>query len=309
MLQRPWLTPLVVAFACIANGWLALAKILPSLLPGSPPGHQALYTAGEAPVPVGWTVRLNDMPLGWAIARAHRDAEGRMIVDSRLQLVRLPVEDISPPWMAVIMRQVMPKGGDLSVDASNRITIDAAGDLRSFRSVVAVPGLAERLVLDGTVDGGSVRIRARAGEVRYETTRHLPDRMMISDEFSPMASIPGLHEGRRWTVPVYSPLRTGRAQLEILHAEVEAERSIYWDHHLVRVHPVVYREDPSSHHEPRCRLWVDRTGRVLRQESALLGSRLTFERKTDEAAALLAAGLATDAADALPDAVGEEPNP
>jgi hypothetical protein len=60
------------------------------------------------------------------------------------------------------------------------------------------------------------------------------------------------------------------------------------------VHPVAYREDPASHREPRSRLWVDRTGRVLRQEATLLGSKLSFIRRSDEAAARLAATLAEE---------------
>jgi len=128
-----------------------------------------------------------------------------------------------------------------------------------------------------------------AGEARYETTRHLPTTAMIGDELSPQATLPDLYEGRRWTVPVYSPLRPGQSPLEILHAEVTGEETIFWEDSLVRTHVVSYREDPSSNREPRCRLWVDRTGRVLRQEAALLGARVAFVRRPDSEAARLAA--------------------
>jgi hypothetical protein len=59
----------------------------------------------------------------------------------------------------------------------------------------------------------------------------------------------------------------------------------------VRVHVVTYREDPSSPREPRCRLWVDRSGRVLKHESAILGSKLEFVRRSDDDAARLVAML------------------
>lgn len=39
---------------------------------------------------------------------------------------------------------------------------------------------------------------------------------------------------------------------------------------------------------PRCRLWVDTAGRVLKQESQLLGSRLTFLRLPDDEALRIA---------------------
>jgi len=294
MLHRPWFTPIVLIFWCVTSGWLLVEKILPSLSPGSPPGYQAIYTSDSGLIPVAWTVQWNDRPLGWAIAESQRTAQGGLLVDSRLHFDRLPLDEIVPAWTTLLVRKALPKGGGLTFDARGRLAIDAAGDLRSFMSTVNVPGSPERVLLNGTVDEGTVRVQVQAGEMRYETTRHLPDRMMLGDELSPQATMPGLFEGRRWTVPIYSPLRTGGTPIEILHAEVGPEETIYWEGRLVRVHRVAYREDPASHREPRSRLWVDRTGRVLRQEAMLLGSKLTFVRRSDEAAARLAATLAEE---------------
>ena len=293
MLQRPWFTTFVVVFWCLTSGWLLVEKILPSLSPGSPPGYQAMYTSDAGLVPVAWTVQWDDRPLGWAIAESRRTALGGLLVDSRMHFDRLPLDEIMPAWTSLLVRKALPKGG-LTFDARGRLSIDAAGDLRSFMSLVNVPGSSEQVLLNGTVDSGTVRVHVQAGEMRYETTRHLPDQMMIGDELSPQATMLGLHEGRRWTVPVYSPLRAGSAPLEILHAEVGPVETIYWEGRLVRVHPVAYREDPASHREPRSRMWVDLAGRVLRQEATLLGSKLSFIRRSDEAAARLAATLAEE---------------
>ena len=123
--------------------------------------------------------------------------------------------------------------------------------------------------------------------------------LTLGDELSPQATIPGLTMGRHWTVPVYSPLRPGQTPIEILHAEVIGEETIYWEDGLVRAHIVAYRDDPTSDREPRCRLWVDRTGRVLRQEAAMLGARVAFVRQSDADAARLAAS----------DALAKEPPP
>lgn len=292
MLQRPWLTPFVVVFWCLTSGWLFVEKILPSLSPGSPPGHQALYASGGGLIPVAWTVHVNDDPLGWAITEARRTPLGGLRIDNRMHFDRVPLEDIVPAWMRLMVRKAVPKSGMLTFDARGEIAIDAAGRLRTFTSVVDVPGSTEQVHLSGIVDSGTVRVQVQAGEMQYETTRHLPDHFMIGDELSPQASMPGLYEGRRWTVPIYSPLRAASSPMEILHAEVGPEETIYWEGHLAWVHAVTYREDPSGHREPRCRLWVDRTGRVLRQESSLLGSRLVFVRRSDEAAAQLSATLA-----------------
>jgi hypothetical protein len=308
MLQRPWFTPIVVVFWCLTTGWLFVEKILPSLSPGSPPGYQAMYTAEAGLIPVAWTVEWRDRPLGWSIAESERTALGGLLVDSRMHFDRLPLDEIMPTWTSLLVRKAFPKDG-LTFDARGRLTIDAAGDLRSFMSIVSVPGSSEQVLLNGTVDAGTVRVQVQAGEMRYETTRHLPDRMLIGDELSPQAMMPGLYEGRRWTVPVYSPLRPGQAPVEILHAHVAAEEALYWGDALVRVNVVHYRDDPAGHHEPRCRLWVDRSGKVLKQESVLLGSRLVFMRRTDEAAERLLSTVGIEPSGLEPPAdAAEEPS-
>lgn len=303
MLQRPIFTPVVIGFWCITTGWLTVAKILPAWQPGNPPGQQALYASGSRLVPVAWTVSCRDEPIGWALTQTTRSVNRGIVVDSHLHFERLPWDEMLPGWATLLMQRLVPDGESAAFDARGRLAIDERGQLSSFSSVVNLPGTNQPLVLTGAVDAGSVTINVAAGELRYEATRHLPSTMMIGDELSPQATLPGLHQGRRWTVPVYSPLRAGRSPLEILHAEVGSEETIYWEGSLVQAHVVTYRDDPTSDREPRCRLWVDRSGRVLRQEAALLGTEVVFVRRSDEEAARMAA--AEDAADS-PD---DQPNP
>ena len=289
MLQRPLLTPIVVGFWLVTSGWLVVTKILPSLSPGSPPGQQALYVSGDRPIPVAWSVHWNEQPVGWALATATRQTDGGLVVESRLQFEKLPLDEMLPGWAGLLVRRVVHDTAPASFSARGRLEIDALGQLQAFTSRVALPGAVDDVLLLGTVDDGEVDVTIEAGGMTYETTRHLPTHVMIGDELSPQASLPGLYEGRRWTIPVYSPLRPGHSPLEILHAEVGPEEALYWEEGLVRVHVVAYREDPSSHREPRCRLWVDRSGRVLKQEAVLFGTRMTFLRRTDEAAEWLVA--------------------
>jgi hypothetical protein len=302
MVERPLLTPIVVAFWCLTSGWLLVEKILPTLAPGSPPGQQAFYTAGNRLIPVAWTVQWNDHPLGWAISETQRTPENGLIVDSRMHFDRLPLDEIMPSWTTLLMQRALPKNANLALDTRGRISIDSEGNLRTFMSIVNLPGSKDHMLLAGTVEDGTVKVNVHAGEFHYETSCHLPTQM-VGDELSPQAMMPGLHEGQRWTLPVYSPLRAGSSPLQILHAEVGPEETLYWDGRLVRVHVVSYREDPSSHKEPRCRLWVDRSGRVLKQEAAMLGSRLSFLRRTDADAAQLAARLVDGEQE--PDAPGQ----
>ena len=219
MLQRPVLTPLVVGFWLVTSGWLVVAKILPALNPGSPPGQQALYAAGNRLIPVAWTVQWDDRSVGWALATSERTADSGLVVDSQLHFEHLPIEELLPVWAGLLVRRGTHRHATATIDALGRLEIDASGQLRAFNSRVNLPG-ADPVRLHGTVDDGTVAITIEAGGMKYETTRHLPSHVMIGDELSPQATLPGLYEGRRWTVPVYSPLRPGQSPIEILHAEV-----------------------------------------------------------------------------------------
>lgn len=290
MLHRTWAAPLVVGFWFVTTGWLIVSKVLPTFHGGVSPHRAALVGEGQRTVPVGWTVLWNGNPIGWAVTEAHREPEGGLMIDSRLRCDRLPLDEMLPGWAGALVSRTLPRGTPATLDARGRVVVDASGQLRSFTSTVALPGSGETVVLEGTArDGGEVLITFRAGDLRYETTRRVPEDAMLGDELSPQAMLPGLFEGRRWTVPVYSPLRPGAAPLQILHATAEGEETIFWGNRLVAARVVTYREDPSSPREPRSRLWVDRSGLVLRHESSLFGARMEFVRRTDAEAARLAA--------------------
>lgn len=291
MLPRALFVPFVIAFWCLTSGWLFVAKILPALQPGSPPGYQALYAPDGRIVPVAWTVLWNNVPVGWALTEAERTDDNGLDVTSRLHFQRLPLDEMLPSWAGALVQRLVARQAAATFDATGRLFIDEEGRLQRFLSVVHVPGTGEQIRLEGAVDDGMVQIAIRAGDLHYETSRHLPSHIMIGDELSPQASLPGLYQGRRWTVPIYSPLRPSHSTLEILHAEARGEETLFWENDLKRVHVVSYREDPSSPREPRCQLWVDLGGRVLKQESAVLGSRLAFVRRTEEAAVKLASDL------------------
>ena len=290
MLHRPWVAPLVVGCWCITVGWLFGTKILPTFVGGVAPNHASAANASQGFAPVGWTVHWNGTPIGWALTQSQPSAEGGVTIDNRLHCDRLPLHDILPVWLRSLLPRGRAIGQSTTLDARGRIVVDASGSLRSFASTVTLPGTAEQVVLEGVVEKrGEVRITFRAGDLRYETTTRVPEQVMMGDELSPQATLPGLYEGRRWIVPVYSPLRPGKTPLEILHAAVGGEETIFWGNRLTNARVVTYREDPSSSRPPRCRLWVDRSGRVLRHESAILGAAMEFVRRTDAAAERLAA--------------------
>lgn len=300
-MHRPWLAPFIILFWCLTTSWLVVAKILPSLLPGSPPGYQALYASNNRLIPVAWTVRWQDRPLGSAVSESRRSADGNVTVETLLRIDNLPLHDLLPAWTVPIIGRAISPGTEVQFEARGRLMIDPQGSLRAFRSTVDLPGGGHQVLLNGTVDDGHVKIEVRAGDMSYETSRFLPSNIMIGDELSPQATMPGLALGKRWTVPVYNPLRGGKGAFEVLHAEVVSEETLFCDDRLVRVDLVVYRDDPSDHHEPCARIWVARSGRVLKQESTLFGSTLTFLRCPDGEAERLAGSLRTEQADSSPD--------
>jgi hypothetical protein len=305
MLYRPWLIPLVLVFWCVTSGWLFVAKILPSLTPGSPPGYQAFYASEGRLVPVAWTVLWNDQPLGWASSQSSRTEEGGLDVRSLLHFDRLPIAEVLPAWAKMLLQTSFDPAASYALDARGRLSIDAKGNLRTFSSTVSLPATASRVFLDGRIEDGEVYVDVRAHGVNYSVTRHLPTHITIGDELSPQATLPGLYPDRQWTVPVYSPLRPGQSPIQILHARVAGEEMLYWNDALVRVDVVHYRDDPAPHREPKCRLWVDRSGRVLKQESLMLGAKLVFLRRTDAAAEELVAAMGSEfAADEVEDSIG-----
>jgi len=290
MLHRPWFAPLIVGFWCVTTGWLLTTKILPVFEAGPPPDATFNVSGSNRLVPVGWTVHWNGTPIGWALTQAQRSGDGGLTVDSRLHCERLPLDEILPSWLGSLVQRSLQPGVSTALDAVGRVLVDPDGGLRSFVSTVTLPGTGEKVVLEGRMtQPGEVAIAFHAGDLHYTTTRQVADRAMVGDELSPQATLPGLYEGRRWTVPVYNPLRPGNASVQLLHARVGGEETIFWGNRLVNARIVTYREDPSSQREPRCRLWVDRAGRVLRHESTLLGARMEFVRRTDAEAARLAA--------------------
>lgn len=285
-MQRPLATMLILGCAALANGWLFMAKILPTLTPGQPPGYKALYSDGSAPRPVAWTIILNDTVVGTAVSLAESTDDAGMIVRSTLRLDQLPIEEIVPAWAKFFVGNVLKSNPNISLRAAGRMKIDEAGQLRHFQSVVKMPKSNQAVLLEGTIsEKNQASVALRAGSVVYEATRFLPDEVTLGDELSPQATMPGLYPGRRWLVPVFSPLRPSTKPLVTMYAVVDGQEPVHFDGQLINADIVCYRDAPGDHHQPRSRMWVDPRGRVLRHESVILGSRLQFLRTTDEEAA------------------------
>jgi hypothetical protein len=291
-MPRSWYTPLVVVFWCIATGWLVVDKILPTLRSRPPATYRALHAVGGDYPPVAWNVRWDDRPIGTAVSRSTLLPAGGLAVDSALVLQRVPLADVVPPWLRAIVEQGLPAARQFVIDARGRTSIDARGRLEGFRTTVVLPDSGETFVVDGTVTEGTLRVTLEAGAFRYETSRPIPESLLLADELAPHASLPGLSVGQRWTAPVFNPLRGGSAAVALLDVHVERETMLYADGQPVTTRLVAFTDESAPGAPPRLRLWVDRAGRVLRQEATLGSAVIAFQRRSDADAALLAEQLA-----------------
>lgn len=292
-MYRPTVTALILAFATIANSWLFITRVLPTLASDTPPGYQSIYASTKDTSTIAWMISLNDNTVGSALSIVEPSPSGTATVWSNLQLVDLPLNDLLPPWANTLLGA---HGGTLhtsiELEAFGRMTINSRGELRDFQSIVKVPGSQQTVRLRGRITpGNKVTVSLHSGNLQYETTRHLPDNLSIRDELSPQATMPGISQGQHWTVPIYSPLRPSHKPIEILYASVAGHEALHFDDQLVNADIVNYRSTPNDHQPPRSRIWVAPHGKVLQHESTILGAKLLFMRRTDTVTLSLASRL------------------
>ena len=292
-MYRPIITALILVFAAIANSWLFISRVLPTITSDNPPGYQSIYTPTKDTSTVAWTIMLNDRPAGSALSIVEPSPYGTVTVWSNLQLDKIPLNDLLPPWAnSLLGANVGTFPPSIELDAFGCMTINSLGELRDFESIVKVPGVEQTVRLHGKITpGNKVTVLLRSGDLHYETSRQLPNDLSIRDELSPQATMAGVSQGQRWTVPIYSPLRPSHKPIEILYASVAGHEVLYFNNQLVNTDIVNYRTTPNDHQPPRSRMWVGPRGMVLQHESTILGAKLLFQRRTDTAAASLTSRL------------------
>jgi hypothetical protein len=162
------------------------------------------------------------------------------------------------------------------------------GRLSSFRSTMWVQGHPEAIIITGKVQGTTLKGMVRTGRIEQPFERYLPPDALMGDELSPQARMPGLKVGQKWTVPVYSPLRSSGSNnpIEILQACVEGHETVVIGDETTKTLAVEYRSDSGAiltqSHSLRGKLWVADDGTVLKQTAYLFGSQLTFLRAGKE---------------------------
>ncbi len=288
---RLWFNLAVVALWLTSMGWLVKEKVLPPLLLGDPPDYRTVVKARREEERVGWAMTWNDRPLGWAITLTKPLPHDLTEFRTRVHFDRLPIDDQIAKWSRSWLGTGDELKQEIHLDADNLAVFDPMYGLSRFESSVCFPPSPPLLKVQGTIDGAKMHVVLRYGELAQDRDFPAPNRQMLEDALSPQTRLPGLRQGQKWTVELYSPWSTVERPTEILEATVEGRELLMIDARLVDAWLVVYRNDAGSRaagdEQPRARLWVDADGTVWKQQVRLFDSMLTFTRLPDRRAAEL----------------------
>jgi hypothetical protein len=269
------------------TGWLVTEKVLPSLLVGDPPNYLRIAESQNPLPPVGWTVLLDDRPVGWSLTDTKLQPSGLTEIHGRVHFDAIPIEKTMPGWLRVLSPLVGKPIQGLRIDAVSELFIDAFGRLYCFNSSMRLDRLNETVSMHGTVEGHQLEVMVRTSAMSFTRKVSLPSDALLADALSPQTRLPGLHVNQEWTVPEFNPLMPSSNPMEIVHASVKGTEPIIWNGTLENAWVVEYRADAGNVAErtPRGKLWVRRDGAVLRQQTSLLDMTLTFVRMSDDEAA------------------------
>jgi hypothetical protein len=290
---------LVVLLWLASMTWLVVEKVLPPLLGGTPPDYNAVLAArGQAPD--CWRIVWKEQTIGFAASRVIEPAGADREIRSVVQFEKLPLEELLAELLGVFAKLTAPLLGGHSnyrIDAllATRLLFDDQRRLKEFRTRLDVGEMASLLSIRGTVTSEQkLEVEARlgtgasgsgpAGQVLRQRI-DLPPQALVDDAWTPRSQLGNLRVGQAWTVPVYRPFPPN-SPISIIEAKVERHDVIVWDGRDVETLLIVYRADAGSgiraSREPVGQAWVRGDGTVLRQEVALSGLRLRFERLPDK---------------------------
>ncbi len=293
----------VVLFWLATMSWLVVAKVLPPLRVGEPPNYASILKESDVQLPVCWSIRLHDRPIGWAATKITKRNDGISDMFSRVYLDELPLDELVPGWISTVLKPMLSELGDMDIDKRTRLVVDPLGRLVNFESRVRVGDFADAIKVQGQIEGAYLRLTVQSGElISYKDDQYLSPDALLTDELSPQTRMPGLRVGQKWTVPLYSPFHPQNSPMEILQAVVDREDRITWGGSTVGCRVIIYRSDSGSPHAPndvRGKIWVRHDGTVLRQEVNIFKSRLQFVRIPDDGAQDLCDALADDWAGSL----------
>ena len=291
----------IVLFWLSTMTWLVLFKVLPPLMVGEPPNYVSVLAEMDqhAQAPSKWRILLDGESIGSAETWMEPQDEGISHIHSRVKLRSPPSGGTQLSGLALIENLLHSPGSSFELEAKSRFEIDPLGRLVVFETTLGLGAHEDAVRLRGTVEGNNLRLQFSSGDFVHNTTVPLASNGLVGDGFSPRDRLPGLRVGQKWTVPIYSPFRSGTDPMEILEAVVDRRETVDWNGRRYPALLVIYRRDAGAGlqdaEEPRAKIWVLADGLVVRQEAMLMGSWIQFVRESSRGEAL-AAG-ATNRAD------------
>lgn len=288
-----WFNAVVVLFWLGAMSWLLVTKVFPPLLKGTPPGFGdvvAELDEREA-VAVAWDIFVDDAPVGRAVTETRLVEDDVTEINSLVEFRAMPFDAISPvrfrPLLSLFTES---EDADVSLKVETKFEL-VLDHLIGFESRLSVGGVKDVITMQGAVDGTQLALTLHAGQFVHTTNTYLSGNQLFGDILSPRAYMRDLRVGQSWTEPVYSPFRPPDRPLEVLEAWVERTEMIQHEGKVENTRLVVYRSDQGSGLEdaktPRAKLWVDFSGRILRQRIRLANGTLEFRRASANRAAVL----------------------
>jgi hypothetical protein len=277
-----WFNIAVFVLWVTTMSWLVIVKIVPSLAVGDPPDRSAILSAQAEEQLVGYEVRWNEDPVGSALVRGERLASGGTVIDGQVRFDRLPVRQMVPEGIVRLFRLDGAVPEQIRLDAENHVFFHATGRLQRFDSTLSLEPGVSRVMVEGFVVGDTLILTIRSAGAGYEMRRPLPRNVTVSNALIPQSRMPGLREGQRWTLEVYSAFRPPTDPMEIMQAEVVGRDPISWEGRLEDAWLVVYRGDPGGEvgraGKEHAWLWVRDDGMVLQHRISVFDGALTFVR-------------------------------
>jgi hypothetical protein len=256
---------------------------LPALIIGDPPSYRTIIEAKRENPMVGWTLTFDDRNIGWVFSEIEQTENGMSEIVSYVHLEHVPVAEMASSLLKLFSNFLKVQLSDISVDMQSTLQIDPLGKITRFESAIHTGTVSEAIRVQGVVDGSKMNYTIEFKDFSKSDSIFLPPNALLSDALSPQSQLPNLREGQSWTAPSFSPLRS--ESMEIQLAKVEGREIITWNDELLDAWLVVYRSDPGQglkkSQPPKDKLWVTDDGRVLRQQTQIFDSKMTFTRMTD----------------------------
>jgi hypothetical protein len=270
---------LVLLLWATTMSWLMVAKILPPFFSGEPPKRGALQQVE----PVCWEIECNGKSVGYAVRQAVSGAQSTTEVLSRVLLRDIPLREMAPQWMSSVVEGL----GHIRLDSRTRLTLDSFGNLSYFETKVQLNDLPLVVKVTGRVIDANLVLTFVAGGVSREARFPLPHSSMMDGELIPESKLLQVYVGRKWQTEMFSPFRPPGDALELLQAEVVAEKSIMVDGTSIRAKQIDYRTmsaaGVASGQTLRASAWVTDEGLVVRHDVYLMNTKLRFERRDSPA--------------------------